>query len=1487
MPATEHYWRPLGTMHKVFAGSAIALLAATIVMMAFDQDREWRYYQVEAEELRLRQLQAEEKGLQSGEYQAELEDLNAQIAAAEQTAGERKADSERIDAELAELNGEIERLERDVKFKNAEVGVERANYDLAVRDAKPEAELIALQERFLAGSEEARTMQLRLDELKARRQALINEKAAITLAADKARAELAEHQAELVRVREQIALLRPAAAGDWFAGFKRDVKRWPIINGFNPEIRIIQDWIPDLKQTLGMASVARFDRCRSCHVHIDRFGAGNVPNFPMGEFEDGKYPNPYCSHPRPDLYLTDVSPHPLNAFGCTSCHEGDGSGTSFQAAEHTPAHPTQAHQWAEEHDWHSNHFWEYPQHPRQFMESGCLRCHHNVVELGFNDEFGASAPQLFEGYSLIRDFGCFGCHEINGYDGTRPIGPDLRLEPQTAEEAEKIAADPNQVAGRMRKVGPSLRHLASKTTPEFVAYWTEIPSRFRPDTRMPQFFHLDNQEDALAKLLQPVELAGITEYLMERSQPLDVMQPVAGYEPDAARGKVLFSQRGCMACHSHDDPDLAGFKPDFGPNLTNVHEKIRPGVDGFNWVYTWVRDPQRHHERTRMPDVFLDPEGEGDTYIDPAADIAAFLLSGGSREFPAVTLPGAYVGVALDEEFSAEDAQALGVDPPQGVRIAEVLQGSPAERAALGGEAAPAADADETVLTFGDVLTAWNGQPLTSAEQFQQMESQAQPGETVTLTRVRRGFADEVTVVVSTPLEDLARLYLRKSMTAEEVAATLKAGYLVRRQGTVGADGTVEFAYLPVTPDQIKGDEIELVHQEGDPETLDAAAMHDRMLLYIGRRTISRYGCYGCHDIPGFEEARPIGTALQDWGRKDTSKLAPEHIAEFLHHHGEPDGSSTHERIARIVNPAYADQATHTEQMAAFFYDNLMHHGRAGFLWQKVRAPRSYDYKKIETKGWDERLRMPKFPFSEDQIESLATFVLGLVADPPSSKYLYQPEGPALARIEGERLIEKFNCSSCHMLDLPGFKYEADVRELIGMTRGELAGWLAEHSERLVSGDLTQAAILSGDGIEPAEYAPALGTFFSNAALLLDGRIEGVDDIQTGLAPHIGRMAIVGGSDVVSRTAAVNAWLDRYPELLLADPIPDTDMPITVPLALTVKPPVQRGTPLTSSEGRAIIELHGTTFAEPDPGEEDPDFREYAFDLWENAEIGGRYKLTGVNGRYIIPEASVEEILPGRGGDFTEWLVPRLTDEFTQGDRNKARQAAPPPLYKEGNKVQTSWLFRFLKNPDRLRFTTVLRMPRFNMSDEEAQALANYFAARDGAEFPYQRIPQQEPEYLAAKEAAFHALFDRPEQTYLNESWLTLNAPLCIKCHAVGGREYQGTDPTKDIRGPNLDRVQQRFQADYLSLWLHKPGALIPYTSMPTNFPRNQQQFPELFDAHQGWQTQGVVDALLNYYNLMEMYGETVYTPPGTETPPAEGDAAPAEEAATGTGGAQ
>src|SRR5690606_6935831 len=62
-------------------------------------------------------------------------------------------------------------------------------------------------------------------------------------------------------------------------------------------------------------------------------------------------PNPYCSHPRLDLFVGSLSPHPMGTFGCTICHQGQGSATDFKWASHTPNSPRQAIEWEREYGW--------------------------------------------------------------------------------------------------------------------------------------------------------------------------------------------------------------------------------------------------------------------------------------------------------------------------------------------------------------------------------------------------------------------------------------------------------------------------------------------------------------------------------------------------------------------------------------------------------------------------------------------------------------------------------------------------------------------------------------------------------------------------------------------------------------------------------------------------------------------------------------------------------------------------------------------------------------------------------------------------------------------------------------------------------------------------------------------------------------------------------------------------------------------------------
>ena len=243
----------------------------------------------------------------------------------------------------------------------------------------------------------------------------------------------------------------------------------------------------------------------------------------------------FATHPRLDLFVDSNSPHPMEKFGCTICHAGQGSATDFQLSAHSPADSRQQKQWEDAYHWHATHDWEFPMLSDRFTESSCLKCHHEVTDLvrqGNKEE----APKLLRGFNLVRENGCFGCHEIAGIKSGREVGPDLRLEPQPALEwlsptdQDKAKADPTNPPGTYRKVGPSLRRIAEKTNEEWARRWIQSPRGFRPDTKMPHFYNLSNDtpggpgvapDDALPddqKDFPAAEIHSIAHYLFAESK---------------------------------------------------------------------------------------------------------------------------------------------------------------------------------------------------------------------------------------------------------------------------------------------------------------------------------------------------------------------------------------------------------------------------------------------------------------------------------------------------------------------------------------------------------------------------------------------------------------------------------------------------------------------------------------------------------------------------------------------------------------------------------------------------------------------------------------------------------------------------------------------------------------------------------------------------------------------------------------------------------
>ena len=103
-----------------------------------------------------------------------------------------------------------------------------------------------------------------------------------------------------------------------------------------------------------------------------------------------------------------------------------------------------------------------------------------------------------------------------------------------------------------------------------------------------------------------------------------------------------------------------------------------------------------------------------------------------------------------------------------------------------------------------------------------------------------------------------------------------------------------------------------------------------------------------------------------------------------------------------------------------------------------------------------------------------------------------------------------------------------------------------------------------------------------------------------------------------------------------------------------------------------------------------------------------------------------------------------------------------PDLTYEGSRAQRQWIVDFLKNPQTLRPTLILRMPQFNMSDKDAATLADYMA-----------MVLQHP---AANPTAVDAKQFTPAMAALGKQLYEVKFQ-CQSCHTIGGTG-DTSDPT-------------------------------------------------------------------------------------------------------------
>ena len=126
--------------------------------------------------------------------------------------------------------------------------------------------------------------------------------------------------------------------------------------------------------------------------------------------------------------------------------------------------------------------------------------------------------------------------------------------------------------------------------------------------------------------------------------------------------------------------------------------------------------------------------------INTAVRVMDQLKSGGEVKY-------AWLGIQ-GQTLTSDVASALGIDG-QGVLVAKVVDGSPAAKAGVKGGSNETSVQGQPYITGGDVITAIDGQQVSSMEDLAAIVSEHQPGDEVSLSVMRGGSASDLTVTLS------------------------------------------------------------------------------------------------------------------------------------------------------------------------------------------------------------------------------------------------------------------------------------------------------------------------------------------------------------------------------------------------------------------------------------------------------------------------------------------------------------------------------------------------------------------------------------------------------------------------------------------------------------------------------------------------------------------------------------------------------------------
>lgn len=457
--------------------------------------------------------------------------------------------------------------------------------------------------------------------------------------------------------------------------------------------------------------------------------------------------------------------------------------------------------------------------------------------------------------------------------------------------------------------------------------------------------------------------------------------------------------------------------------------------------------------------------------------------------------------------------------------------------------------------------------------------------------------------------------------------------------------------------------------------------------------------------------------------------------------------------------------------------------------------------------------KMPEVPWENDEEPLQAAAYIMAKSKPFNWKYGDFPGGGNIA--EGEALFDSIGCFACHQVDGEGGNAGPALDRIAEKTNADwIWNWIREPKNWSEHARMPSLRLSDQEARDLTAYLSSLGNPLPvdedlRAALREEENIEAGFRVINKYGCYACHN--IEGFEDMSRPSVALTNFGRKDVHELA--FGDADIPHTWEawtLGKIKNPQMfvdERSTALMPKPNLTDEQRHAlVVFLKGQRPEELPE-NYIAFDpvVEKGRQLVYRYNCKSCH------------VIEGQGGDVAEWI--------------KEPNFLPPNLASTGARLQTRYMYQFLKNPasyPKIRDWLKIRMPTFGLTDQETDELVQYFKKIAGVDTLLEGHPQ---------------LVATPEELQGGKELISNNNFACASCHLYNG-ERPAAGPT--VWAPDLAYGHHRLRPEWVNKWVRNPASLIPGIRMPGYYPEGAQGPADILGGDVDRQVEAIVDFL--YY---------------------------------------